>query len=193
MSGVPARVLVVALRRRGDVLLTTPLIRSLKRAWPAAAIDALVFDGTQGILAGNSDLADVIALPQRPGATASAALLRTMWRRYDVAISTQSGDRPTLYTWAAARRSIGFVEGEGLSARLKRRALTYPVELRRDTHRVPEVLRLLEPLGLAGVAEVVAPAGASTNVKGEDSGVVAEPVERGLPTNVLMIDESVAI
>ena len=28
-----ARILVVALRRLGDVLLTTPLIRSLRRAW----------------------------------------------------------------------------------------------------------------------------------------------------------------
>ena len=52
-----ARILVVALRRLGDVLLTTPLIRSLKRAYPDAAIDALVFAGTEGILAGNPDLA----------------------------------------------------------------------------------------------------------------------------------------
>ena len=37
-----ARILVVALRRLGDVLLTTPLIRSLKRAWPDAHIDVLV-------------------------------------------------------------------------------------------------------------------------------------------------------
>ena len=30
------RVLVVALRRLGDVLLTTPLIRSVKRAFPGS-------------------------------------------------------------------------------------------------------------------------------------------------------------
>ena len=92
----PSRILVVALRRLGDVLLTTPLIRSLKRAWPDSAIDVLVFDGTEGILAGNPDIAQVIGMPSRPSAGATLALLRKLWRRYDIALSTQTGDRPTL-------------------------------------------------------------------------------------------------
>ncbi|MGZ8331353.1 MAG: glycosyltransferase family 9 protein, partial [Rhodoplanes sp.] len=50
------RILVVVLRRLGDVLLATPLMRSLRRAWPDARIEALVFAGTEGILAGNPDL-----------------------------------------------------------------------------------------------------------------------------------------
>ena len=99
------------------MLLTTPLIRSLKRAWPDAAIDVLVFRGTEGILAGNPDIADVITMPERAGAGESLALLRKLWRRYDLAISTQSGDRPTLFAWAAGRRSVGFVERRRLMAR----------------------------------------------------------------------------
>jgi heptosyltransferase III len=46
-----ARILVIVLRRLGDVLLTTPLIRSLRKVWPEATIDALVFSDTSGILA----------------------------------------------------------------------------------------------------------------------------------------------
>jgi len=153
----PARVLVVALRRLGDVLLTTPLIRSLKRAWPDAAIDALVFDGTQDILAGNPDLANVIAMPARPRAGDTVALLRRLYRRYDLAISTQSGDRPTLYAVAAGRRSVGLVEGASVSARLKRFALTHAVDIVPGTHRVSEVLRLAEPLGVRPIVEVVPP------------------------------------
>ena len=38
----PASVLVVVTRRMGDVLLATPLLRSLKAAWPQAALDVLV-------------------------------------------------------------------------------------------------------------------------------------------------------
>ena len=42
------RILVIALRRLGDVLLSTPLIRSIKQAWPEGRVDALVFAGDAG-------------------------------------------------------------------------------------------------------------------------------------------------
>jgi heptosyltransferase-3 len=158
--GPKPRILVVALRRLGDVLLTTPLVRSLKRAWPDAAIDALVFRGTEGILAGNPDIASIVTMPERPSASESFALLRQMWRTYDLAISTQSGDRPTLFAWGAGRRSVGFVEASGLAARLKWLALDYPVAVAGGLHRVRDVLRLAEAIGVSPVAELVAPAGA---------------------------------
>ena len=41
----------------------TPLIRSVKRAFPESAIDVLVFAGTEGILTGNPDFAQ--SLPSR--------------------------------------------------------------------------------------------------------------------------------
>ena len=130
-----ARILVVALRRLGDVLLTTPLIRSLKRAYPDAAIDALVFAGTQGILAGNPDLAAVITMPPRPAMGETLVLLRRLWRRYDLAVSTQSGDRPTFFAWAAGRRRIGLAEEGGFVARLKQRALGQSGRHRARQHR----------------------------------------------------------
>ena len=125
--GPQPRILVVALRRLGDVLLTTPLIRSLKRAWPDAAIDVLVFAGTEGILAGNPDIASVITMAERPAAGESLALMRRLWRRYDLALSTQSGDRPTLFAWGSGRRSVGFVDAQGTMARLKWLGLHFPV------------------------------------------------------------------
>ena len=62
----PRRILVIVTRRIGDVLLATPLIRSLKQAWPQAQIEALVFEGTQGVLAGNPDMAAVHTIAERP-------------------------------------------------------------------------------------------------------------------------------
>ena len=161
MKALPERprVLVITLRRLGDVLLTTPLIRSIKRALPAATIEALVFAGTEGILSGNPDLAGVIAIPQRPDAGESFALLRRLLRRYDLALSTQTGDRPTAWAWIAGRQSAGAVEADGIAAALKRLALSlaYPTDRRR--HRVLEVLQLAERLGIPALPEIVCPAG----------------------------------
>jgi heptosyltransferase-3 len=150
-----ARILVITLRRLGDVLLTTPLIRSLRRALPDARIAALVFAGTEGILDGNPDLDAVVVAPARE----TLALVRRLWRRYDLAISTQSGDRPMFLAWAAARRRIGPVEPGGVAARLERLAFARTVGADAGLHRVADVLRLADALGIPRVPQVVCPAG----------------------------------
>lgn len=152
-----ARILVIALRRLGDVLLTTPLIRSLKRSFPQATIEALVFAGTEGVLAGNPDLAGVITTST--GGGGGLALLRGLWRQYDLALSTQSGDRPILLAWIAGRTSGGPVGSNGGLTWLKRTALDHPVAIDETRHRVEEVLELATTLGIPPVPELVCPAG----------------------------------
>lgn len=152
------RILIVALRRLGDVLLSTPLIRSLRRAWPEARIDALVFAETAGILDGNPDVDRVLALPDRPSARASTAMALRLLRRYDLAVSTQSGDRPTGYAILAARRSVGPVEPR-LGGRIKGALLGRTVAADPRLHRVEAMLRIADALGIPRVGEVVPPAG----------------------------------
>src|SRR5438552_10417873 len=130
---VRPRILVVALRRLGDVLLTTPLIRSLRRAWPDATIDALVFSDTVGILAGNPDLNDIIAMPARPSAAEGLALAARLWNRYALAISTQAGDRPTFFAFVAGRRRIAPVERR-LSGFIKRLGLQRSIPVGAGVH-----------------------------------------------------------
>jgi heptosyltransferase-3 len=50
------RVLVVKLRFHGDVLLTTPVLSTLKRRFPHLEVDALVYAETQSMLAGHPAL-----------------------------------------------------------------------------------------------------------------------------------------
>ena len=50
------RILVITLRQLGDVLLTTPLIRSIRRGFrDARRWDILVFRGSDAILHGNPE------------------------------------------------------------------------------------------------------------------------------------------
>ena len=152
-----ARVLVVALRRLGDVLLTTPLIRSLRRAWPDATLDVLVFADTAGILEGNPDVERVVAMPVRPTLAQSLALAMRLFKRYHLAVSTQSGDRPIFFALLAGRDHVGPVwPGE----RAKRALIGRSVAAGEGVHRVEEMLRLADALGIARVAEVVVPTGA---------------------------------
>jgi lipopolysaccharide heptosyltransferase III len=153
-----ARVLVVILRRLGDVLLTTPLIRSLKRAYPQATIDALVFAGTEGVLAGNPDLAEVITMPARPRLADTLALTARLFRRYDLAVSAQTGDRPIAFALIAGRHSVGPVEPEGLASAIKRALLGRSYIRDRSEHRVVDILRLAGAIGIPAIREVVCPA-----------------------------------
>lgn len=50
------RILVIKLRHFGDVLLTTPLLSTLRVSYPNALIDVLVYEGTEVMLAGNRDI-----------------------------------------------------------------------------------------------------------------------------------------
>jgi heptosyltransferase-3 len=173
------RILVIALRRLGDVLLTTPLIRSLRRAWPDATIEALVFADTAGILDGNPDLDGVVTMAPRPSAAESLALAARLWRRYALAVSTQTGDRPSLFAWAAGRRRVGPVERR-LSGQVKRLGFHRAVEHTPGRHRVEEILRLADALGIARAAEVVPPRPVSSPmVPGADYAVIhAAPMFR---------------
>ena len=80
------RILVVATRQIGDVLLTTPLIHAARRRWPQARIDVLAFAGTLGMLRGNPDVDELIESPARLGLARLARLLSrgsgaaTTWR-----------------------------------------------------------------------------------------------------------------
>lgn len=152
-----ARVLVVILRRLGDVLLTTPLIRSLKRAYPQASIDALVFAGTEGVLTGNPDLAAIITMPQRPGIADTLSLSARLFRRYDLAVSVQTGDRPIGFALVAGRRSAGPLEPQGLASAIKRALLSRSYIRDASEHRVVDILRLADAIGIPAHREVVCP------------------------------------
>lgn len=149
-------ILVVVTRRIGDVLLTTPLIRSLRKAWPDAKIDILVFSGTEGVLAGNPDIDQIITVVQRPKKLEHLRLLKRLWRRYDIALSTLSSDRPTLYARVAGKYCAGEVDA-GNKHQWKRLLLSQSVQTDDvNTHMVLMHLKLADLLGVPRCYDVVA-------------------------------------
>jgi heptosyltransferase-3 len=153
------RILVVTLQRIGDVLLTTPLIRSLRRAWPDARLDVLVFSGTAGILQGNPDISTVLKMPERRTVVDTLWLLARLWKRYDLAVSTQGGDRPTFSALVAGRTHAGVISTKATKSgnALKRRLLHRSVFSNDRSHRVEDSLALADILGIARVPELVCP------------------------------------
>lgn len=156
MNTPPRSILVVVTRRIGDVLLATPVIRSLRRHWPHAAIDALVFAGTEGVLAANPDLREVLTIAERPNARTHLKLALRLWRHYDLAISLVPSDRPTCYAWLAGRRSVGLVV-DTRKHRWKQWLLDQWIAYdNADTHTVELYVRTLGALGVEAGREVVA-------------------------------------
>ncbi|WHZ28805.1 MAG: Lipopolysaccharide heptosyltransferase III [Nitrospira sp.] len=140
--------LVVCTRRIGDVLLSTPVVRSLKAALPHLMVDMLVFEGTQDIVSANRDIRRIWTIPERPPIGAHLRLLRSIWRRYDVALSVLAGDRPTFHAWTAGRYRVGTLLSDRKS-RWKRALLQEWIPFDNvSTHTVVMNLRLLAPLGI---------------------------------------------
>lgn len=151
----PESVLVVVTRRIGDVLLATPLIRSLKRAWPQCAVDVLVFGGTEGVLIANPDVRRILTIPPRPAFLRHLAFVFGLARRHDVALSLVPGDRPTLYAFIAGRRRAGLLL-DTRKERWKRRLLDRWLPFDDlNTHTVRMHLALASALCITAHSEVV--------------------------------------
>ena len=152
----PREVLVIVTRRIGDVLLATPLIRSIKQAWPEAALDVLVFEGTEGVIAANSDVRRIITVPERPRFARHLALLARCWRRYDLALSLVPGDRPTFYAFVAGKWRAGLLL-DARGGRWKQALLQRWVAFDNlNTHTVVTHLALASAIGITPRHEVIA-------------------------------------
>jgi lipopolysaccharide heptosyltransferase II len=130
----PRSILVVRLDHLGDVLMSTPAIAALRRAFPEARIDALAAPWGRAALLGNPDVARILEAPapwydpQRGDVPAPQEVLSVAARlrreAYDWAFDLRGDPRVVaLYLLPAARRRFGF-SGLGLE-RLLTDALPY--------------------------------------------------------------------
>ena len=117
----PKKVLFIATRQIGDVLVTTPLIQQARELWPEAEFHFLGYRGKLDMLKGNPDIAELIETSDRPGFGECLSLFNRLFQRYDLAIVTQPSDRAYFYGLVAAFRRVGVLGGhpQGLTKQNK--------------------------------------------------------------------------
>lgn len=97
-------ILLVRLRLIGDVVFTTPIIRALRRQFPAARLTYLVESAAAPVVATNPHVDDVIVVSHSRGWPRVNDDLRMGWdlrsRRFDLAIDLHGGPRSAWLTWA---------------------------------------------------------------------------------------------
>ncbi|NUN69859.1 MAG: glycosyltransferase family 9 protein [Bacteroidetes bacterium] len=103
-----ASVLIIKPRAIGDVLLSTPVIRNLKRAAPHLEIDFLTERFAADVVRGNPAVREVLTFSKKDDT--SLSVIRTVRkRRYDVVIDLFGNPRTALITrFSGAGTRIGF-------------------------------------------------------------------------------------
>ena len=107
------RVLLIRLRLIGDVVLSTPVIRALRRAFPDATLTYLVERDAAAVVAGNRDLDRIIVVERTRGLRRVCDDAKLAWQlrrdRYDVVIDMHGGPRSSWLALATgARQRIGY-------------------------------------------------------------------------------------
>ncbi|MEJ7809073.1 MAG: glycosyltransferase family 9 protein [Gemmatimonadaceae bacterium] len=95
----PRRVLVVQLRRLGDVVLTTALLEDLARAHPTARLDFLVGSAAAPLLLHHPLISNRMVFDPKRQVRMARAIRR---RRYDWVIDVQGNPRTAMLTFASS-------------------------------------------------------------------------------------------
>lgn len=188
----PERILCTKLKHIGDVLLMTPAIHALHAAWPTSRIAALVPRGTEGVLAGNPDLDEVLVHDRTEGCRGSWRTIRAL-RAYapDLVLEMGQGDREAVLGWlSGASARVGYApKGSG---GWRRMLLTRMVPWNGQTHVIEANLELVRSCGIPAKADrpvlVVEPQArarvaaqlAAAGLRPDQPLVVVHPVSRWL-------------
>ena len=154
-----SKILLVRLRRIGDVIFTTPAVHALRRRFPGAHLTYIVEPAAAAVVIGNPHLDDVIVAPRGRGPGGVLADVRLGRRlraeRYDLAIDFHGGPRASLLTWlSGAPTRIGYtVAGRSW---MYTDAVDRPRGLR-PRHSVENQWDLLTALGIAAPDPATSP------------------------------------
>jgi lipopolysaccharide heptosyltransferase II len=141
------KILLIRLRRSGDVVMTTPAIAAIKRSLPQSSLSYVVEEPYRRLVEGNPDLDEVLVIPSHQGFFSFLRLIRRLRReKYDLAIDFHGGPRASRITWLSrAKRKAGYA--------LKHKGFIYDFRVPRSRggtpiHSVENHLNLVRAAGI---------------------------------------------
>lgn len=160
----PQRILIIQLRQIGDVLLSTPAVRALRRRYPQAYLAYLVEERPGLVLKGNPHLDEIIIRPTHGGWREPVQTIqRVRQGRFDLVVDFLASPRTALISWfSGAKVTISFAN------RRRRYFYTHPV-MPQGIYAAEQKLSLLRILGISGHSldlEMPVPAPAREKIRG---------------------------
>jgi len=141
------KILIIRLRRIGDIIMTTPALSALRKGFPNAFISYVVEKPYRELVEGHPELDKVIVLEKKQGARDFFRLIRSIRKeKYDVVLDFHGGPRASLITFfSKAKLKIGY--------RIKYRNFIYHIKLARkpetgQLHSVESHINFVRALGV---------------------------------------------
>jgi ADP-heptose:LPS heptosyltransferase len=142
------KVLLIRLRRIGDIILTTPAVRALRTALPRAELVYVVEEPYRKLVEGNPDIDRVVAVPKGASRREFLALARVLRKEgFDAVLDFHGGPRASLLALlSGAKIKAGYA--------VKYRGFLYDVRVPRAPkqgriHSVANHVNLVRALGVA--------------------------------------------
>lgn len=149
----PQSILIVNIRLIGDVVLSTPLLDLFAAAYPDAKVDFLVNRGTGEFLEKDPRVRRVYYSEKWHKGTHSGsnAYLKSLFRKYDIAVCLNKSDRASLAAVAAGRRArIGYYDPDKtLGVWWRKLLMSKALDYSEDVHVVMHCQEIAETLGLS--------------------------------------------
>ncbi|TGN08376.1 lipopolysaccharide heptosyltransferase II [Leptospira ilyithenensis] len=109
------KILIIQTAFLGDLILSTPLFRAVKRKYPESELHVLVNKGTEQVLDGNPDIDRVIPIDKKTIKKNPIAFFRFAGKlrreKYDQVYSAHFSFRSSLLSWfSSAKLRVGYLE-----------------------------------------------------------------------------------
>ncbi len=159
------RILMIKLRHHGDMLLTTPVVNTLKQHYPGAHIDVLLYQETSAVLSCHPDIATIFVIDRQWKKRGIKIHLYHEWhliqqlrrRRYDLVLNLADQWRSaviTLLTGAGRRLGFDWAKRQTWLWRCCHSQLVSVAD-HGQLHTVEQNLSLLAPLAIASMVTEV--------------------------------------